>query len=295
MSPISPTELNAKIEQTLDGDPRLRGYELKARAYDGGLVQIQGIVDVLDEKRQAEELIWRIPGVKRVENNITVCTDGGIDDGDVAFEVSEELRANPEIPDSVGVAVSGGAVRLVGSAGTLNQMEEAVETAGMARGVKDVKSELKLTDTADDATINNQVQRALLALPELRPGWVKSLSRDGVVTLWGNVPKKTAVLALETAAGVPGVKRVINSFNRGGQSFDDRIVIRMMEIIAANPYLNEQPIEIEVEDGKIGLSGWLDSLEAKRDIEALIQRILNEFHLPAWMVENRLRLKDEAH
>lgn len=57
-------ELTAKISLRLENDPHLAPFALKARFYENGIVQIQGIVDVLEEKIQAEELIWHIPGVK---------------------------------------------------------------------------------------------------------------------------------------------------------------------------------------------------------------------------------------
>ena len=64
------------------------------------------------KKSQAEELLWNVPGVKKIENNITVCTDGEIDDYDVAFEVGEEFHANPEVPLTIGVKVNRSEVQL---------------------------------------------------------------------------------------------------------------------------------------------------------------------------------------
>lgn len=83
-------ELSEKINTKLKTDHQLAPYALKARVYENGTVQVHGIVDVLEEKLQAEEIIWTFAGVKKVENNITVCTDGEIDDFDVTFEGSEE-------------------------------------------------------------------------------------------------------------------------------------------------------------------------------------------------------------
>ncbi|NLY74511.1 MAG: BON domain-containing protein [Firmicutes bacterium] len=207
-------ELTAKINDRLAGDRRLAAYALKARAYEDGSVRIQGIVDVLEEREQAEELVRRIPGVARIENNITVCTDGSIDDEEVAFEVSEELSANPEIPDSVGVKVNGGQVQLVGSIQNHGQALEAIETAGKARGVREVRSRLKVSEQLDDATITNRVQSALMEEPGIIPGRIKVLTENGTVILWGTASEAEIKRALELAAGVPGVKSVKNGFHR---------------------------------------------------------------------------------
>lgn len=207
-------ELTTKINNRLADDLRLAPYALKAKVYEDGLVRIQGIVDVLKERDQAEELIRGIPGVGRVENNITVCTDGGIDDEDVAFEVSEELLANPEVPDSVGVRVSGGQVQLVGSIQNQGQALEAIETAEKARGVREVRNQLKYSEELDDASITNRVQTALLEETEIIPGRVKVLTQDGTVILWGDASDEEIKQVMEVTAKIPGVKAVKNSFHQ---------------------------------------------------------------------------------
>ena len=202
--------LAEQINAELSHNETLAPYALKARVSDNGVVQIQGIVDVFEEKRQAEGLIWRFHGVKQVENDITICTDGGIDDEDVEFEVSEELRANPDVPDTVGARVSGGEVQLVGSVKSYSEMAEAVETAGKARGVRDVHSQLRLEDDLDDTDIVNRIQMALLEEMGLRPGKVQINSEKGAVALRGHLPKPEAALAEAIASRQPGVREVQN-------------------------------------------------------------------------------------
>ncbi|MGE5606090.1 MAG: BON domain-containing protein [Bacteroidota bacterium] len=287
-------ELTTKINNRLAEDQRLAAYALKAKAYEDGLVRIQGIVDVLKEREEAEKLIRRFPGVKRVENNVTVCTDGGIDDEDVAFEVSEELLANPEVPDSVGVKVSGGQVQLVGSIQNQGQALEAIETAGKARGVREVRNQLKYTEELDDVSITNQVQTALLEEAAIIPGRVKVLTEDGRVILWGNASEDEIKKAMEVAARVPGVKSVKNSFNRERVELDDQIVVKAMDMIAANPFLNEMPVNIEVEDGRIVLSGMVDTLEAKRGIDEVIHEVIMDLKPVAFKVDNQVRLVEKV-
>ncbi len=287
-------ELNTKINNRLADDQRLGVYALKAKVYEDGLVRIQGIVDVLEERDEAEELIREFPGVNRIENNVTVCTDGGIDDEDVAFEVGEELQANPEISDSVGVKVSGGQVQLVGSIQNQGQALEAIEAAGKARGVREVRNQLKYSEGLDDASITNMVQAALLEEAEIIPGRIKVLSKNGTVILWGKASDEEIKQAMEVAARVPGVKSVRNSFNRGRIELDDQIVVKAMEMIATNPFLNEMPVSIEVEDGKIVLSGMVDTLEAKRGIDDVIHEVIMDLKPAAFKVDNQVRLVENV-
>ncbi len=291
MTNMTDEGLRTKIQQKLSVHPQLASYALKTRIYPNGTVQIQGIVDVLEEKLQAEELIWSIPGVKKIENNLTVCTDGQIDDFDVAFEVAEEFQANPEVPVTIGVKVTGGEVQLMGRVSNFNQAQEAVETAAKARGVREIISHLKMSQTIDDATLNNQVQAALIAEPALITGRIKSVTQHGTVTLFGKVPENQATLALETAMKVPGVKHIKNSLNQQTTEIDDQITIRFLQQISANPYLNQSPISINVTGGRIIVSGAVDSLKAKRDIEEILHRLPDDFKQDIYQIENQLRLE----
>lgn len=293
MSTIPLEELSDKINLVFKNNRQLAPYALKARVYDNGTVQIQGIVDVLEEKIQAEELVWNFPGVKKVENNITVCTDGEIDDSDVAFEVGEELLANPEIPKTVGFKVNGGEVQLVGSVTNFNEERRAVETAAKARGVRDVVSRLRLQDQTDDASLNNIVQAALMEEPDLVPGRIKTITANGIVTLYGKIPENQAVLAIDTVSKVPGVKSIRNFMNQQPTEADDQVVIRFMEEMASNPYLNRAPVSIEVADGKVTISGEIDNFKAKKDIEEIIHKILSQFKPQVYNVDNKLRLVEE--
>ncbi len=287
-------ELTTKINDRLTDDKQLAPYALKAKVYEDGLVRIQGIVDVLKERDQAEEIIRDFPGVKKVENNITVCTDGGIDDEDVAFEVGEELMANPEIPDSVGVRVSGGQVQLVGSIQNQGQALEAIEAAGKARGVREVRNQLKYNEELDDAGITNRIQAAFIEEPNIIPGRIKVLTENGSVVLWGNGSDEEIRLAMEIASKIPGVKSVKSSFSHERIELDDQIIVKAMDMITANPYLNEMPVDIEVEDGKIVLTGMVDSLEAKRGIDEVIHEVIMGLKPAAFKVDNQVRLVEKV-
>lgn len=287
-------ELTVIINSRLTDDQRLAPYALKAKVYEDGLVRIQGIVDVLKERDQAEEIVRGIPGVKLVENNITVCTDGGIDDEDVAFEVGEELMANPEIPDSVGVRVSGGQVQLIGSIHNQGQALEAIETAGKARGVREIRNQLKINEELDDAGITNRVQSALLEEAEIIPGRIKILTHDGNVLLWGNASDEEIKRVMEIALRVPGVKSVENSFSRDQINLDDQIEVKAMRMITADPFLNQMPVNIQVEDGKIVLIGTVDTMEAKRGIDEVIHQITTDLRPVSFKVDNQVRLVEKV-
>lgn len=291
MEEVTREELNEKLAEILEQDEYLGSYALKARCDEAGVVQLQGIVDVWDEKQQATVLLSEIPGVKRVENQITVCTDGAINDREVALEVSEELLANPEVPKTVGCQVHGGEVQLVGTVSSLSEAHEAVESAGKARGVCGVKSQLRLAEEFDDITISNNVLKALHDEPELIPGRIKVKTLEGKVTLQGQLPEKQVNLALEIAAKVPGVRAVESDFGQEvWVKIEDHPVVKVLRAIGSNSFLKEKPLGFEVENGKVSVFGSITDSSEKIEIEKNLASILADLDLPADWIENRIEI-----
>ena len=178
-------KLAARVLRELD-EAGLGAYGLKARC-SGSLLTLQGIVDVLAEKIRAEEIAGRIPGIGRVENAITVCTDGSVDDEDVAMEVAEELAADPA-RTGVGAEVSGGCVKLVGQVPTAAAAASAIAAAAKARGVREVASELSLAPEAatDDPSLVNAIETTLGETLGVEARHIQAVARHGVVRLTGN-------------------------------------------------------------------------------------------------------------
>jgi hyperosmotically inducible protein len=136
--------LDERIRQKIE-ESSLAPYGIKATVTNG-VVYLQGIVDVLAEKEEAEKVVQQVEGVKAIKNALTISTDGALDDGDVHFEVSEELRVNPMVPENVGCKVTKGEVLILGEVSSQEEADAAIKAASSARGVKEVKSGLKITE-----------------------------------------------------------------------------------------------------------------------------------------------------
>lgn len=284
--------LQQEIQNWLESDVRLSVYGLKA-SVDRGHVVLQGVVDVLAEKDYAEERLKSIDGVRSIDNALVLCTDGAVDDEDVAFEVSEELRADPAVSDTVGVEVHGGNVRLIGQVKHLAEKNKAVEAAKKARGVVGVESDLKLTDEVpDDATLTNSIVTTLSHDPRVNARNISVLSHDGSIYLSGQVEDETEWKAiLENVRLVPGVKAIHTDMNSRLDLPED-IVVAMLDRIATNPYLNREGISFSWDDHQFTIEGAVDSNETKKVLETEVQHLLDEYphRVP---VENRLRVEDD--
>lgn len=154
MSSVSDESLFKKVQGLLDSNSETRTYGLKADVINGRVL-LTGIVDTLSEKNSVQQLISGIEGIRSIENNVTISTDGAIDDEDVTFEVMEELNADPRIIlKNVGAKTVKGTVFLKGRVDSKEEEDIAVSVASKARGVRDVVSQLGM-EAAEELTLED--------------------------------------------------------------------------------------------------------------------------------------------
>ncbi|MGQ9557301.1 MAG: BON domain-containing protein [Desulfurispora sp.] len=145
-------QLLEKAQQLLERDADVRAYGLNVEM-SNNMLQITGIVDTLADKQKVDQILTG-HGITAYRNDVTISTDGAINDRAVMFEVSEELEADPRVNlKHVGVKSVRGNVYLMGTVEDPEEERAAVEAASRARGVKNVVSQLKVKppglDTAD--------------------------------------------------------------------------------------------------------------------------------------------------
>lgn len=141
----SDDNLQKQVTPVIENDKNLHGYGLHTDVTEGE-VQLQGIVDTLQEKKRAERLARQTLGVKRVDNAISISTDGAITDQDVIMEVNEELQTAGVDLHDIGAETAGGhgTVILRGKTDDPAKVEEAMEATAKARGVTRVLNQVKL-------------------------------------------------------------------------------------------------------------------------------------------------------
>lgn len=143
MSKFSDKEVQAQVQALIDRTNGLKNYGIKAQVQNGE-VHLMGLVDTLHERRQLHELISRVPGIKTIENGISISTDGQINDGEVTAEVYEELENNEVNLKHIGTESRGGTVYLRGRADSSEEIQNAIEAATRARGVRDVVNQVNI-------------------------------------------------------------------------------------------------------------------------------------------------------
>lgn len=135
-----------ELKQAFKASKDLRSYGLRTEVVEEK-ARLQGVVDTLIEKERATALAQNIPGVEKVENAISISTDGPITDGEVGFEVSEELAKAPEVnPRHIWAESYRGTAILKGETSRPEEIEAARRAAAKARGVKEVLTQVKLKE-----------------------------------------------------------------------------------------------------------------------------------------------------
>ncbi len=181
----------------------------------GGRVILSGVVDVYADKAAAEDAIRGLPGVREIENDITVVTDGHIDDKAIKTCVEERLHRN-DLP-VVGVDVHHGKVHLQGKVDTLDQKNGITTASQEVMGVSSVDAgQVQVAVDVDDATITNQIERALVN-NGLDAMDINTQTHNGVAVMMGWVGSDAERQAAnQVASEVPGVKRVVNRLRTRG-------------------------------------------------------------------------------
>lgn len=220
------SETDRKIEDAVKASYNYRSLlddKVKVKSNDG-VVTLTGMVADKDLKSIAEDTVSNLPGVLRVDNQITV--DPALkerSDGWIAWKIRYQLlvRASVSYRDTK-VEVKDGIVTLTGTANNVAEKELTEIYAAEAEGVKSVKNEIVVTaapadaknvaESIDDASITAQVKYALLSHKSTSALKTKVTTTDGVVVIAGEAgsPAEKS-LTSKLAKGIRGVKTVSNN------------------------------------------------------------------------------------
>lgn len=241
-----------------------------------GEVTLTGIVDVLAEKRFAEEVVERISGVKWVENSITIAIDNTLTDKETADEIIARLTANPlEQLHSLGVDCKNGTVILKGHVNNAAERNAALQAASQVRGIKEVISHLSMNkevDDRDDASICNDVERALSLSKNINPDDVFTQVRHGEVYLSGWLDTKDNIEeAIQRASSVIGVKKVHSKLHHAKDNTGDVKLTNQIRSLLGKHKLNQ--VKAFVVDGTVFLGGQVYSVDQKAEAEELARTL----------------------
>ena len=202
----------------------LRDDAVRATAKDG-VVTLTGSVGEASHKTLAQDTAASLPGVIRVDNQLTLTGEGetGGPDGWIASKVRITLLMHRNVnATKTIVEVKDGVVTLRGPASSLAQKELTSEYVKDIDGVKTVQNEMTalaappqaertLGEKMDDASITGQIRTALKTHRSTFAATIGVETRNGEVTLTGIVQNEAAKSLIEKlVTDIVGVSTVNN-------------------------------------------------------------------------------------
>ncbi len=225
-TPLRASDVDDKIESSFEKTYVYKMYlkddSIKTEAKDG-VVTLTGTVSEESHKALARDTAASLPGVTRVDNQLTTKAEAAAENSDkwICRKVKLSLLFHRHVDaGKTVVEVKDGIVTLKGEASSLAQKDLTAEYAKDIEGVKEVKNEMTVGTTPekaaanekmDDASITAQVKTALSNHRSTSAIKTKVDTRNGVVTLTG-VAKDATEKALVTklVTDIHGVSSVDN-------------------------------------------------------------------------------------
>jgi osmotically-inducible protein OsmY len=228
-APLRASDTDSRIESSAAKSYVFKTY-LKADSIKteskNGAVTLTGTVTKASDKSLAQDTVASLPGVKSVDNQLTVKGESPAEHSDtwIGMKVKSALLFHRNVSATgTDVYVKDGIVTLQGEASSLAQKELTTEYAKDIDNVKEVKNNMTIAKTPaipsetigekiDDASITAEVKSSLLSHRSTSVLKTSVETTDGVVTLTGiakNDAEKSLVTKLVT--DIYGVTSVINN------------------------------------------------------------------------------------
>lgn len=208
----SDMQLKTDVLDEIQFRPNIEAEHIGVTA-KSGVVTLTGQVPHYSEKLTAEDAAKSVHGVKAVANDIEVVMIGSMQhtDQDIATAALNAMKWDYEVPtDKIMVVVKNGAVTLSGSLDWQYQKDAAARCVRYLGGVTTVSNDIAIKSKAMVGDVKSKIENAFRRHADLDAKQIKVDTKDGKVTLSGNVSswsdRSDAVWAAWSAPGVSSVK-----------------------------------------------------------------------------------------
>lgn len=284
----SDEQINIDVQEALAFDPAADNYNVDV-SVSGGNVTLSGTVQSYPEKKLAEKLAMGVPGVRDINNNISINYPEERPDVEIAKDVRRRIAYDARVDDElIEVNVEDGNVFLSGAVGSAAERSLAAADAWVI-GVNSVDAsnlevrwwarknmeKKEIYKDLTDAKIRDAILEALVIDPRVFMDEVTVLVNDGFVTLEGVVNDLRAKkVAEQDALNTVGVWGVDNNLNVSPDTplSDDEIVSRIESEIDKEPYADMEKIKVSSNDGVVSLTGETSSAYESELIEQIAWR-----------------------
>jgi osmotically-inducible protein OsmY len=209
-----------------------------------------------------------------VSGTKTAVAKPDMNDQSITDKVDDELLLDPGvISTKIDVNTLEGIVTLKGEVSNILAKERAARIAETVRGVRAVVNRIAVSPAPllTDAQIRREIESALRNDPAAESYQISTVVENGRVTLTGTVDSfQEEELVHKVVKGVRGVRSIDNQIIVDYQSDrpDQEIQKEIESALHWNNYVDNYLINVEVNDGKVTLSGTVGSAAEKRNAES---------------------------
>jgi len=283
-------EIESSIRERLESAPGVDATRITIGVENGEVV-LEGVIPSYAVRRAMEEEIRNIPGVRSLDNRLSVLPDTAISNRRLEDQVLKALQLNPELAEAhPEVRALAGVVTLSGTVETLWQKERAEELAAQVVGVVEVKDELVVVPPGrpEDEAVAEELAGAIERNREVELEDLEVRVQDGTVYLSGRLPSYSARdRLLEAVRVTDGVIEVVDDTTVVPASpdvyTDRQIELMVRDQLRWDSRVEEENLSVSVSNAVVTLEGTVPSASASR------QAVVDARRVPGVRsVENRL-------
>lgn len=194
-------------------------------------------------------------------------------DEEIRDDIIAELEWDPKIDSTeIGVTVKEGAVTLMGSVESYAEKLAAEQAAKRVKGVRAIAEEIKVRLPSDESVTDEDIAERIAHVLEWNTGIpdsnIQAEVRNGFVTLSGEVEwNYQREAARDLIAGIKGVSAVSNMIKVKSRVSKTDIAKEITRALQRNADLEASRIKVDVDGGKVTLSGDVKAWYERKLIE----------------------------
>ncbi len=247
---------------------------------ENGIVLLKGEVPHLLAQDKAVEMTEMIKGVRSVINQLQV-EPARRNDFDLIKDITIALQNDPVTESyEVGIEAENGIVVLTGTVDSWSEKQLVEQVVKQVRGIAAIDNQIDIIiDTVrPDEEIKTEIENKFYYDVLLQAGLIEVNVENGNVRLSGKVgsaAEKNRAIRMAHVAGVKAVdsehlKAEHQAYNKMKRQDtfvlleDPKIKSAVQDAFKYDPRVKEAQTEIDVENGVVTLTGFVDNLKARR-------------------------------